>query len=438
MYLYEKIAQNLKQDIENNKYKNSPLPSIRNLSLKLNCSPSSIIKAYELLVSNHIIYSIPQKGYFALNSCDNIKYCNIIDFSSGNIHIEDLCLLDLKHCLNHAVEIHKDISLDSQISGIFSLKKEIQKYLMDFNIFTKESSIFISQGMQQSLSILTSMPFPNGFKNILIEEPTYRFFIHYLKSFNIDTFCIKRDHLGIDLNVLEDFFKFKKIKFFFTIPRNHNPLGTNLLEHQKKDISFLAKKYNVFIVEDDYFSDFSKDSNTIYSYSQPNCIYIKSFSKVLPWLRIAFLVIPDSIIPTFKQYVKYSYYTSYFSASLVSQATLEIYLKNKLFQKQILAYEKSLSIKKQLLSKFLNKLKSKPIFSSGTSGIYSFFSLPEKLNEKKFHNILTQKNIIVSKGSSYFFNSPKKNFIRLSIAKNNFKSTELGLEIIYNALNEYF
>lgn len=67
MYLYEKIAQNLKQDIENNKYKNSPLPSIRNLSLKLNCSPSSIIKAYELLVSNHIIYSIPQKGYFALN-----------------------------------------------------------------------------------------------------------------------------------------------------------------------------------------------------------------------------------------------------------------------------------------------------------------------------------------------------------------------------------
>ncbi len=72
------------------------------------------------------------------------------------------------------------------------------------------------------------MPFPNGNDTILIEEPSYSFFIRYLKFENKKVKTVKRDENGIDLNELEQIFKNDKIKFFYTAPRNHNPLGNAL------------------------------------------------------------------------------------------------------------------------------------------------------------------------------------------------------------------
>ncbi len=67
---------------------------------------------------------------------------------------------------------------------------------------------------------------------------------------------------------LERLLKKENIKFFYTMPRFHNPLGTSYSQKEKLEIIRLAKKYDVFIVEDDYLADFEQDSKAdpIYSY----------------------------------------------------------------------------------------------------------------------------------------------------------------------------
>lgn len=88
--------------------------------------------------------------------------------------------------------------------------------------------------MQQALAILTSIPFPNKNETILVEQPTYHLYIEYLEINKIPVIGIKRTSEGIDLNELERIFRTGKIKFFYTIPRCHHPLGTSYSKGEKE------------------------------------------------------------------------------------------------------------------------------------------------------------------------------------------------------------
>lgn len=58
-------------------------------------------------------------------------------------------------------------------------------------------------------------------------------------------------------------------------------------------------------------------------------------------------MIPDNLIDKYEEWIKYSYYTSYYMPSLVSQATFESYIKSNIYEKHIKIIDKHL---KELLS----------------------------------------------------------------------------------------
>ena len=95
----------------------------------------------------------------------------------------------------------------------------------------------------------------------------------------------------------------------------------------------LAKKYNVFIVEDDYLADLETDSKAdpLYSLDHGNhVIYLKSYSKIIfPGLRVGVAVIPTAISSAFHTYKKILDIDS----PMISQAALEIYIKSGMFER---------------------------------------------------------------------------------------------------------
>ena len=100
---------------------------------------------------------------------------------------------------------------------------------------------------------------------------------------------------GIDLKELEKHFKSGNIKFFYTIPRFHYPLGHSYSEEEKRAILDLAAKYQIYIVEDDYLGDLDPKMGQTFHYLDQNdlVIYIKSFStSIFPALRITALILP--------------------------------------------------------------------------------------------------------------------------------------------------
>lgn len=443
--IYEEIAYDIENNIDNEIYKPSKkLPSVRELSQKYNCSKNTVVKAYDTLRNNHIIYSVPQSGYYIVEKLvkNNALKSSTINFNTGNPLIGNLNTPDLKHCLNRAVDIYENNSLNSSLYGTDSLRKILPKYLSNFQVFTSPDNIFVNLGIQQALSILTQMLFPNGNDVILIEQPTYRFSINFLKSIDAKVMGIERNENGIDLNRLEEIFKNEKIKFFYTIPRNHNPLGTSYNKNQRKAIADLASKYNVYIVEDDYLADVSFDSkyDPIYSYSDRNHnIYLKSFSKILPWLRIGLIVVPSNLLEFFKQGIEVSYYYSYFAASLISQATLEIYIRSNILKKQVDSIKKELEEKQRSLRTNLSKLTKYDIkYTGGKSGFYSYLELPDYIDEDILVEDLKKQNVLVTPSKSFYLDDfHHKKGIRISIASSTVKEINEGFRIITSLLEKH-
>ena len=64
--------------------------------------------------------------------------------------------------------------------GMHSLVDIVCKQLTGYQVFTQEKNIFVVSGVQQALSLLAAMPFPNGKNKALIEQPgpssVYRIF----------------------------------------------------------------------------------------------------------------------------------------------------------------------------------------------------------------------------------------------------------------------
>lgn len=438
-----KIVNDIKKDINYGVYKpGKKIPSIRSLSNKYGCSKNTVIKAYDTLKNNHIIYPSPKSGYYIvenlMQTSDNKS--SIINFHTGNTIIGQMNTPDLKHCLNWAADIYKNNSLASEFSGIPSLKEMVISYLTDFQVFTSPNNVFINMGIWQALNILTTMDFPNGGDTILVEQPSYAIYINDLKVTGKKVIGINRDESGIDLKELERIFKEENIKFFYTIPRNHNPLGTTLKKSQRKAIARLANKYNVYIVEDDYFGDiYSEESyDPIYSYSSfNNTIYLRSFSKIMPWMRVGIIVVPSNLIEIFKSFITKTYYCTYFSASLLSQATLEIYLRSKILKKHSDFIYKDLKDKYKCLNNGLRKLEKYGIkINYEQNGFYKFIELPPTINEQILVKELEKENVIVSTSERHFLNGYEKSGIRISIASVNKDEIKRGLDIIDNKIGQ--
>ena len=147
---------------------------------------------------------------------------------------------------------------------------------------------------------------------------------------------IERRINGIDLDELEEQFKSREIKFFYTIPRYHYPLGHSYSDQEKRAILDLANQYGVYIVEDDYLGDLDPRKGQTFHYldTEDRVIYIKSFSTSLfPALRITALILPNALKEAFVSYKNILDYDS----NLIMQKALSLYIDSQLFEKNRLA-----------------------------------------------------------------------------------------------------
>ena len=383
MTKYERLAQSLEQDIMQQIYKQGErLPSIGTMAKKQGCSKETVIKAYQLLIHQHLIYAKAQSGYYALGS-PILPISNTKEFSleTGNPAIKATSLEDAKHCLSLAIEEYRESSLNLSLQGVQSLRQTLADFFFDMGIYTQESSIYLIQGVTQMLSFLSAIDFPNQHTYILIEEPTYSYYVQFLKSQSLPVLTIARDENGIDLTQLQYLFQHYDIKFFYTIPRNHNPLGTTYSTSMRQKIAQLALKYNVYIIEDDYDSEFrmrGKPLSPLFQIDQnEHVIYMNTFSKTLaPSFRISYMILPPHLVQIFQQ--KLGFYTC--SVSSFEQIILAEFIQNHHFEKHI---NRMRNYYKSIRDEFLLQLSQSPLYKQITiteenSGLHFLlhFSLP--------------------------------------------------------------
>ncbi|SHF36364.1 DNA-binding transcriptional regulator, MocR family, contains an aminotransferase domain [Seinonella peptonophila] len=437
---YIEIMEEMKHRLANKTLiAGSKLPSVRQLSEHFSCSKNTVIKAYEELEKEHIIYSVPKSGYYVVSELQNTTNENdVIDFLSAGPDKNVMPYVEFQHCINQAIEQYKEeLFTYSDQQGLYSLRVQLTKYLQNLQVFTQPERVVIVSGSQQALHLLVSMPFPNGKNNILIEQPTYFGFLESINLQQMNTLGIELTMEGIDLDRLAYIFRNNDIKFFYIIPRFHNPLGHSYTNNEKKKIVELAEKYDVYIVEDDFLGDLDPNakSDPLFSFDPSGrIIYIKSFSKIfLPGLRIATVVLPSIMMNNFLRYK----FSSDFNSSALSQGALEIYFKSGMFNSHLKKIKEVYRTKMQILQESCDLLlPANTHFSKPTSGFYLSINLPENMTAKQLVHMLNEQHVYVDEASRMFLPEYKKeNLLRLSISQVNESKIKQGIERLAHCIN---
>jgi len=362
-YKYEYVVNAIKEKILSDSYKpGSKIPSIQALAKEMALNADTIIRAYNQLETEHWIYAVAKSGYYVVKSTTiEEEKLLIIDMLTTNPANEINPYKDFYHCMEKAISLyeHKLFSY-SPPKGMPELIGILKKHMVNYQIFTKEQDIFITSGAQQALFILALMAFPHGHNTILVEQPTYNVMMEIININKIPVIGIQRTPSGIDLSELEEIFSRNKIKFFYMMPRFQNPTGFSYSNKQKKEILRLAKKYEVYIVEDDYLADLeiNPKNDPLVSFDTDNIvIYVRSFSKtLLPGLRLGMAIIPMELQEGFIKMKS----AMDINSSVHSQGALEIYLRSNMYESHVKRtrtfYEKRMDVLKKECKKELQDL----------------------------------------------------------------------------------
>lgn len=330
---YQAVVSFLKKGIESGKFPTgSRLPSIRQLSQDFHCSKDTIQRALLELRHEQYLYAKPQSGYYVLEQGQHQDL--EIEVTDEHASAYD----DFRLCVNETLigrENYLFNYYDNQ-EGLEELRQSVHQLLFDQALYCKPDQLVLTSGTQQALFILSQIDFPSQGAEILVEQPTYHRMNRLLVAQGLAYQTIERRIDGIDLEELEKQFKSGKIKFFYTIPRFHYPLGHSYSDQEKKAILDLANQYGVYIVEDDYLGDLDSKKGQTFHYldTEDRVIYIKSFSTSLfPALRITALILPNALKEAFVSYKNILDYDS----NLIMQKALSLYIDSQLFEKNRLA-----------------------------------------------------------------------------------------------------
>lgn len=466
-HLYIQVYKALKDLMLAGKLKKGDkLPPIRKLADLLDINNVTVVSAYRILEEEGLVYKKIGSGtYVTLNLHDKDNYESLTKGSieedyipnslieQSHIHIEENMINfasatpstdlfpvdDFKQVLNEVLDRDKGSAFGYQESqGYYPLRIALKKYIHHYGIHTETSNIHIISGAQQGIDIIAKGILNYG-DHVLIENPSYTGAIAVFQSRGAKIIDVALEEDGLNLQDLEKKIVTYQPKLLYIMPNFQNPTGISYSLKKKKEIIKIAKKYNVFIVEDDYLSDlnfFANDNATLKSLDTNDIvIYIKSFSKIfMPGLRLGFLVVPR---PLFEEVLLAKHATDISTSGLLQRA-LELYLLKGTWQQHIKYMENQYRQRFEIMIKCIKKYLPREVeYDLPKGGVNFWFKLPKGLSAKELYEIVAKENIVFAPGNLFFLNNDGLSYFRLSIAAVSEKEIEYGIKKLSELLHNF-
>jgi 2-aminoadipate transaminase len=181
------------------------------------------------------------------------------------------------------------------------LKAWIAEYMRYRGVDCDDSQIFITNGNQQGLTILSRLFLDPG-APATTEEITFTGVQQVTAGRAAEVYTVPVDlQTGADTDALEAVFAQHRPRLAVIIPDFHNPLGVSLTAEKRERIAELAGHYGVPVVEDDPYSALrfnGEPLKPIKAYDDAGYVfYLGSFSKMLaPGLRLGWMVAPSDLL----------------------------------------------------------------------------------------------------------------------------------------------
>ena len=383
--LYEQIYQHIRREIQSGRIPaGEKLPSSRRMSANLQVSRSTVDLAYEQLLSEGYIESVPYKGYYVCS-------------------LEGLCHMEFKEPEREErrQQEQEQYSYDFAVSGIdpdgfpYNLWRKISKEVLseedpqlyqlgepqgepgfrealaDYLHYARgvnctPEQIVVGAGSDYLLLLLHVLM--DGRGRIAMENPTYCTAGHCLEAMGCEVKSVGMDESGM---LVEERDK-SGADVAYVMPSHQFPTGIVMpLRRRMKLLSWAAQKEGRYIIEDDYDSEFRYKGKPIPALqgfdTAGRVIYIGTFSKsVAPSIRISYMVLPPELLECYRK--KGTLFSV--TVSRVDQKIMEEFLRGGHFERHLNRMRAVYKAKHDLLLGRLRKMERICRVSGEQAGVH--------------------------------------------------------------------
>lgn len=361
MKRYDKVYEKFKEDITQGYLKYGDLlPSIRQSVARFGYSKTTIEHAYDRLLMDGYITSLPQKGFVVDIQPDQIQRHQSIlqtfqepvtkmypyDFRQHAVSQDSFDVQIWKRYMKEVFQDGQLISTYGQEQGEKALRIALARYAYQHRgVLTTPEQILVGSnfqtllflfcsllkrptviGMEEGVSKQVLRVFHSyGFECILLSKKTY---FEELKESSIDVLYINSACFG----------------------GQYRPLDAL----SRDQIIALAHEKDFLILEDDYNGELtyrSKDRHALQGFeSQGKVIYCSSFSRLLiPSLRLSYMVLNEDFLQRYQE-AKEEFGPT---ASKFEQLALAKYIENGCMEKHVRRLKREYALKEKLARSLL-------------------------------------------------------------------------------------
>ena len=360
--IYQTLYNAIKNDIQLGKLlPNEKLPSKRTFSKHLGISTITVENAYNQLLAEGYIYSIPKSGYYVSDlepivrerarhnsssvtfskeaSCTSPKEAEkqtppiFADFSNNSICTKNFPFSIWTKLFRETMSENQEKLLSRSPScGIYELRVAIANYLYGFRgMDISPEQIVVGAGTEYLYSLLIQLL---GRSHIFaMEDPGYHKVARIYEANQVKVQYISSGKEGIHLSELFQ----SQASVVHLSPSHHFPTGVvTPIQTRLQLLRWADEQPERYIIEDDYDSEFrmlGRPVPTMQSIDQSDkVIYMNTFTKTLsPTIRISYMVLPKSLISTFHE--KLGFYSC--TVSNFEQYTLAKFMEQGYFEKHM-------------------------------------------------------------------------------------------------------
>ena len=289
---------------------------MRVLAHQLGISKNTVQAAYEELAARDIVESRGRSGVF-VKSSQSFQFSSCASPNSGfkpdskrldtqndlvnlsSVFIDsDLLPVDrLEQCYRAAF---KDLGVQKKADyqGFRPLREAIAKRLNDRGFAVSPENVVTAVGSQHALDLVCRVL---KIRRMATESPCYLGGKRLFQINDVELVGLPIDPFAKqDIERWENILKEERPELLYLTTNFQNPTGYSYSTSELDQIAQLSSDLGIPVLEDDWGSDMLSHSEyraPLRALSGDNVIYLNSFSKkVLPTLRVGYLVAPDSLV----------------------------------------------------------------------------------------------------------------------------------------------
>jgi GntR family transcriptional regulator/MocR family aminotransferase len=389
------------------------LPSTRSLAAELGIARSTVVAVFEQLVAEGFVLSRAGSGYFVpppvdrppaseapqapapaprpvSRQAERLRHITPprrgepVPFEPGFAELDGRFLTTWKRLAARAMSGRSRLQWGyGDPQGELVLRRAIAEYLgAARGVRCRPEQLALTAGTQHGLSLAARILLDPG-DTVWVEDPCYRSAYDIFSAAEARIVPVPVDEHGLSVTAGRARGR-RPPRLVYTTPSRQYPLGIAMPFARRMDLLAWAEAEGVWIIEDDYESEFQSPSRVLPSLQgldrAGRVIYLGTFSKLLfPSLRIGYAVLPEDLVQPFISARHLSdRQSSALLQTILTDFILDGYFARHLKRTRALYAERQAFVTAAIASRLGGLLETRPV----ESGMYLTAWLPPGISDE--------------------------------------------------------